>query len=109
MKLAIQTLVFAAALAASTMPGVGAVAHADPDPHIPNMAAGYCPGGGVGSQVYLAYCDGVPYSDGSYWHAIQYGVPMIGRFRTRNASRRLSDWTVQPWMRMRSARRTRAA
>jgi hypothetical protein len=55
-------------------------AHADPppDPHMPNMQAGYCPGGGMGSQISLAYCDGVPYPDGSYWHAIQYGAPMIG-------------------------------
>ena len=59
MKLATQTFVFAAALAASTMPGLGAVAHADPDPHMPNMQAGYCPGGGMGSQISLAYCDGV--------------------------------------------------
>jgi len=78
MKLATQTFVFAAALAASTMPGSGAMAHADPDPHMPNMQAGYCPGGGIGSQISLAYCDGVPYPDGSYWHAIQYGAPMIG-------------------------------
>ena len=78
MKLATQTFVFAAALAASTMPGSGAMAHADPDPHTPNMRAGYCPGGGMGSQISLAYCDGVPYPDGSYWHAIQYGAPMIG-------------------------------
>jgi len=78
MKLATQTFVFAAALAASAVPGVGAVAQADPDPHMPNMQAGYCPGGGMGSQISLAYCDGVPYPDGSYWHAIQYGAPMIG-------------------------------
>jgi hypothetical protein len=45
---------------------------------MPNMQAGYCPGGGMGSQISLAYCDGVPYRDGSYWHAIQYGAPMIG-------------------------------
>ncbi len=57
-----------------------APAYADPvpDPHMPNMHAGYCPGGGMGSQISLAYCDGVPYPDGSYWHAIQYGAPMIG-------------------------------
>jgi len=35
-------------------------------------------GGGAGSQISMAYCDGVPYPDGSYWHAIQYGAPMIG-------------------------------
>jgi hypothetical protein len=57
MKLATQTFVFAAALAASTMSGLGAMAHADPDPHMPNMQAGYCPGGGMGSQISLAYCD----------------------------------------------------
>ena len=60
--------------------GLAAQAYADPtpDPHMPNMQAGYCPGGGMGSQISLAYCDGVPYPDGSYWHAIQYGAPMIG-------------------------------
>ena len=57
-----------------------APAQADPapDPHMPNMQAGYCPGGGMGSQVWAAYCDGVPYPDGTFWHAIQYGVPVIG-------------------------------
>lgn len=69
---------FAAVVALSLL--LAGSAHADPapDPHMPNMAAGYCPGGGMGSQVYLAYCDGVPYPDGSYWHAIQYGLPVIG-------------------------------
>jgi hypothetical protein len=28
---------------------------------MPNMQAGYCPGGGMESQISLAYCDGVPY------------------------------------------------
>jgi hypothetical protein len=38
---------------------VAAPAYADPahDPHMPNMQAGYCPGGGMGSQISLAYCD----------------------------------------------------
>lgn len=52
--------------------------HADPDPHVPNMGAAYCPGGGAGSQIYAAYRDGVPVPDGSYWHTIQYGIPVIG-------------------------------
>jgi hypothetical protein len=67
-----------AAVAASAALFVSGVASADPDPHIPNMQAGYCPGGGMGSQISLAYCDGVPYPDDSYWYAIQYGAPMIG-------------------------------
>ncbi|PQM45709.1 hypothetical protein C1Y40_04153 [Mycobacterium talmoniae] len=54
-------------------------AGADPDPHVPNMAAGYCPGGGMGTQAWLAYCDGVDYPDGTRWHAVQYGLPIIGR------------------------------
>jgi hypothetical protein len=58
--------------------GVDSLTHADPDPHMPNMQAGYCPGGGMGSQISMAYCDGVPHPDGTYWHAIQYGAPMIG-------------------------------
>lgn len=57
---------------------VAPAAAADPDPHMPDMASGYCPGDGQGIPVWLGYCDGVPYEDGSYWHIIQYGVPMIG-------------------------------
>jgi hypothetical protein len=49
--------------------------HADPDPHKPDVGANFCPGGaGVGGQPGQPaepYCDGVPYDDGSYWHAIQ--------------------------------------
>ena len=71
----VKTALVAAATAALT----AVPAHADPDPHIPNMGAGYCPGGGMGSQIWLAYCDGIPYPDGSFWHAIQYGIPVIGR------------------------------
>ena len=50
--------------------------HADPDPHKPDVGANYCPGGaGVGGQrPREPYCDGVPYPDGSYWHAIKRGA-----------------------------------
>jgi hypothetical protein len=72
-----RNLMAAACFTAATV--LAAVpAHADPYPHMPNMQNGYCPGGGMGSQISMAYCDGVPYPDGSYWHAIQYGAPMIG-------------------------------
>ncbi|UQX09611.1 hypothetical protein [Candidatus Mycobacterium methanotrophicum] len=49
--------------------------YADPDPHNPDVGANFCPGGaGVGGQPGQPaepYCDGVPYADGSYWHAIK--------------------------------------
>jgi hypothetical protein len=74
-----RQLIAAACLTAAAVFAAGpAYADPPPDPHMPNMQAGYCPGGGMGSQISLAYCDGVPYPDGSYWHAIQYGAPMIG-------------------------------
>ncbi|MDT5108554.1 MAG: hypothetical protein QOI01_47 [Mycobacterium sp.] len=63
---------------AAALSAAPAYAEPGPDPHMPNMQSGYCPGGGMGSQISLAYCDGVPYPDGSYWHTIQYGAPMIG-------------------------------
>jgi hypothetical protein len=75
----VRQLLAAVSVVAATVISAGS-AYADPapDPHMPNMQAGYCPGGGMGSQISLAYCDGVPYPDGTFWHAIQYGAPMIG-------------------------------
>jgi hypothetical protein len=70
--LAAVTAAIAACLA------LAAPAHADPDPHMPDPSNNYCPGGGAGSMIYMGYCDGVPYPDGSYWHHIQYGIPMVG-------------------------------
>jgi hypothetical protein len=49
--------------------------HADPDPHKPDLGANYCPGGRTADPSSPApTCDGVPYPDGSYWHAIQRGT-----------------------------------
>ena len=68
-----SAILFTAVFAA----GVG---HADPqpDPHMPNPQAGYCPGGGMGSMIYAGFCGGERYPDGTYWHYIQHGIPMIG-------------------------------
>ena len=69
MKLVMTTLALIAT-AILTAPG----GHADPDPHKPDVGANYCPGGtGMGGQPgqpVEPYCDGVPYADGSYWHAV---------------------------------------
>lgn len=49
---------------------LGAAANASaqpPDPHKPDITKGYCPGGQWGFGK-LAVCDGVKYSDGSFWH-----------------------------------------
>jgi hypothetical protein len=56
-------LIAACATAAAVFVAAPAYADPAPDPHMPNMQAGYCPGGGQGSQISLAYCDGVPYPD----------------------------------------------
>jgi hypothetical protein len=55
--------------------------HADPDPHKPDLGGNYCPGGGtVGAPSPEPYCDGVPYPDGSYWHATQRGTSGMNSF-----------------------------
>ncbi|WP_343572103.1 hypothetical protein [Mycobacterium sp.] len=51
---------------------VAPAGHADPDPHKPDVGANFCPGGATPPPE--ATCDGVPYDDGAYWHAIQHGV-----------------------------------
>src|SRR5512139_4102705 len=66
-----------AAVAVALMAG-SPIANAEPDPHIPDPKNDYCPGGGAGSMIYAGYCDGIRYPDGTYWHYIQYGIPMIG-------------------------------
>jgi hypothetical protein len=56
------------------------VAHAGPDPHMPDPFNGYCPGGG-GGNAFEGYCDGLHYPDGSYWAQNQLrrgnGVPLV--------------------------------
>ena len=53
-----------------------------PDPHMPNMQAGYCPGGGMEFAGLGGLLRRVPYPDGTFWHAIPYsGVPVIGHPR----------------------------
>jgi hypothetical protein len=55
--------------------------HADPDPHKPDFGANYCPGGATADPASLGpSCDGVPYPDGSYWHATQRGASGTSSF-----------------------------
>ncbi|MGH3969780.1 MAG: hypothetical protein ACRDTV_17090 [Mycobacterium sp.] len=82
----------AIAAALSIVPAVAApvLAGADPDPHMPNVRTGYCPGGsgsqpiniipGAGYAALGYYCKGVPYADGTYWRYVQFPIPysMIG-------------------------------
>jgi hypothetical protein len=55
--------------------------HADPDSHKPDFGANYCPGGATPDPASLGpSCDGVPYPDGSYWHATQRGASGTSSF-----------------------------
>jgi hypothetical protein len=44
------------------------MAHADPDPHIPDPIHDYSPGSGISSKLAWGVCDGARYPDGTYWH-----------------------------------------
>ena len=67
-----------AALAASTLAPAIHADPDDPDPHIPNIQANYCPGGGTAAVFFMTFCDGVPYADGSYWHFVRTASPSYG-------------------------------
>lgn len=51
------------------------------DPHLPNPALGYCPGGGSGGFG-AGYCDGVEYGDGTFWHSSRGFIPFVGYSNT---------------------------
>src|ERR1700742_399039 len=67
--------------AALLLPPSSAVAHADsdPDPHIPNANANWCPGGGTGfpPSFGVGHCDGTKYPDGSYWRTVLWQPPTV--------------------------------
>src|SRR6202000_3059326 len=71
--------------AALLLPPSSAVAHADsdPDPHIPNANANWCPGGGTGfpPSFGVGHCDGTKYPDGSYWRTVLWSpsAPSLAR------------------------------
>lgn len=67
-------LISAITLAAATM----GVPSAAADPHIPNPSTGECAGGSMGSPIWMGFCDGEHYPDGSYWHTRQWGIPIYG-------------------------------
>ena len=72
----LSMIVGAVAVAANM--ALAPAAHAAPDPHIPNPSTGQCAGGDMGSPIYLGFCDGEPYPDGTQWHIFTYGLPVYG-------------------------------
>ncbi|KAA1429687.1 hypothetical protein [Mycolicibacter arupensis] len=51
---------------------------ASAEPHIPNPSTGDCAGGSMGSPIWMGFCDGEHYPDGSYWHTRQWGIRIYG-------------------------------
>jgi hypothetical protein len=82
-----KRFIAAVAAASSTVFPVAAAAPAgaDPDPHMPNVKLGYCPGGtgsrplsvvpGAEYNALAYYCDGTPYPDGTHWRYFQFPIP----------------------------------
>lgn len=60
-KLAVSTALLTAALALSPS------ALADPDPHVPNGEAGWCPGGQRSDYGGIRYCLGAPFPNGAFY------------------------------------------
>jgi hypothetical protein len=51
---------------------------ADPDPHKPDLGAGFCPGGGTVDAISPERsCDGVPYDNGAYWRSFKRGGSVV--------------------------------
>ncbi|PEG38384.1 hypothetical protein CQY20_13130 [Mycolicibacterium agri] len=57
----------AAAIGAAAAIALPPTASAEPDPHIPDGPAGWCPGGQPGAQGGIRYCLGAPFADGSFY------------------------------------------
>lgn len=85
-----KRLIAAVAVGLSSVAAVAAVAmsalaSADPDPHMPDMRLGYCPGGtgtrplsvvpGAEYNALGYYCDGDPYADGTHWRYYEFPIP----------------------------------
>lgn len=54
------------AAAATALTATTGIAQADPDPHMPDLAAGKCVKG-VSDMGMVKHCLGEPYADGTYW------------------------------------------
>lgn len=61
------SVVAAAAIATAAAVALPPTAWADPDPHIPNGAADWCPGGQHGGYGGQKYCLGESFADGTFY------------------------------------------
>ncbi len=74
---AIAAAVFA--IASATAIAFAPAATAEPDPHIPNGEAGWCPGGQTGGQGGQRYCLGAAFPNGAFY-AQTWGYGPSGPF-----------------------------
>lgn len=73
-----RSLLVAALAILTATAAAPSLAQAEPDRHIPDLSAGYCPGGKGGryhSPTGHGWCDGIHYPDGSFWRMIQLNYP----------------------------------